>query len=318
MELGLEALTVEAGYETPAEFMSAYMLMMDDVIDESALHDEEAARDASLCNLINLRATLGACPNPAAALEFLCSDANFALLVGADMRIENLDKAIDASVEHLLQDFLRWGPIGMIAGTYLASLGRISSVLNSGIDAGVSAEKMASWSGRSVYLPSYEQFTKMMKGLKLLQTSCVQLVKNPKEDLVKIVEALRACGIDASASGNINKKITTDWKAVAGDWIGNICLGLPGKIIGTHMLSNNGGTLSTRGWTPTNFIQGCKDMRSLVDNIKKLEDSKDTMIAKNPDNAAKLLFVKKAYSVYLHTVKNVGRGLASALYHIKN
>ena len=256
------------------------------------------------------------------AIQFLSNDQTFVDCFGTEDPKGRIISRMEQSNEHLLQDFLRWGIPGMIAGTILARLSRIRSICAKA-KITVDQEKFDNWSARSIYLPPAQK-------MKLIMAAMEELVKGD---------------VDPN-SGKTSKVISTDWKAVAGDWagtlllagvggiIGNAAGGLLGLLTGTmvgkhvagsgsgsigaHMASDNGGTLADKGYTKMSLVDYADRMAKLIDDVHRLKNMRNQEgVHENADNlSAKLRFVKKAIDVLTHTIKNVGRGLAAAIGHV--
>ena len=151
--------------------------------------------------------------------------------------------------------------------------------------------------------------------------------KDPKSRVEPVVNALHTCGIDVHYNGKVEKVITMDWKAVggslAGGIIGNFLLlgigGIAGNIIGGHMASDNGETLYDKGYTPQSILACAKQILKLMDQVMVLKNAKAAGVPTNAkDMAIKQRFIRKAIKVYIHTIRNVGRGLATGLKHVMN
>ena len=281
----------------------------DDVPDMDSRQYDELSR---LYNMIVLSS------NESTAIEFLSNDQTFVDCFGKDDPKGMIVSRMESSNEHLLQDWLRWGVSGMIAGTILARFSRIRSICAKA-KLTVNQDKFDNWTARSIYLPPAQKMKLIMDGLEQLADGIESTIKEPKFDLMKMSEALRKCGIDVNpGKGDVSKIITTDWKAVGGDWIGFFFLGLPGKIIGAHIGSNNGETLADKGYTKASLVDYAERIVRLIDRINQLKAMKaQQSVNENAENlGAKLRFVKKAIDILVHTIKNVGRGMAAAIGHV--
>lgn len=305
------------------------LLTGDDMIDRQDLRYDEMSR---LYNMIT------SVSDESMAIEFLSNDPTFVRCFGTDDPKQELVNQMTSSNENLLQDFLRWGVGGMIAGAILARLSRIRSIC-ARARVSVDQEKMDKWYARSIYLPPADKMKLIMNGLERLADGIEATLKDPKFDLTKLSDSLRACGIDVSTKGNVGKVITTDWGAVGGSFLGQVFLGfgalavadltgvlfIPGagvraavNTVGGHMGSKNGERLADKGYTKGNLVEFADRMVKLIDRVETLKRMKAQQgIPDDAENlSAKLRFVKKAIDVLVHTIKNVGRGLAAAIGHV--
>ena len=306
--------------------MKEYLLDVlegDDVVDLDSRQYEEMSR---LYNMIDCAS------DENIAIQFLSNDQTFVSCFGTDNPKEQIVARMDESNEHLLQDFLRWGPAGMIAGAILARFSRIRSICAKA-KLTVDQEKFDSWRARSLYLPPAQKMKIIMEGLEHLADGIEGTIKDPKFDLMKLSETLRKCGIDVNpGKGDVSKIITTDWKAVGGSILGSFLLGLgvgltgiaiPGSdiaanTIGAHAASDNGGTLADKGYTKASLVDYAERIVKLIDRIDQLKSMRAQQgVHEEAENlAAKLRFVKKAIDILVHTIKNVGRGMAAAIGHV--
>jgi hypothetical protein len=88
-----------------------------------------------------------------------------------------------------------------------------------------------------------------------------------------------------------------------------------------HKWSDKGGKLGDRGWDADKMIKAAKIMLKMVDQGEKLKSINGAIDFQGQDKSEykyKIDFLKKCGKVYLEDVKEVGRGLASAIYHVKN
>ena len=294
------------------------------------------------------------------ALQFLKNDPTFVACFGTEDPKGQLISRMEESNEHLLQDFLRWPLGGWITGPWLARLSRIRSICSTA-RVKINEEKFDAWYARSIYLPPEQNMRVLMDGLDKLCEGIESCMKDPKFDLGKLVVALNKCGINASPDGSVKKIITTDWKAVAGDWVGSLLLAALGAsigggfgalftgisaisgaaaggvvapligtaatqvgrvapgVIGAHMASSNGECLADKGYTKNSLATYAERMVKLIDNVykfEKIDPAKHIDKEKATDLPAKIRFVKKAVDILIHTIKNVGRGLAAAIGHV--
>ena len=298
--------------------MKEYLLDVlegDDVLDLDSRQYDEMSR---LFNMID------SASDENIAIQFLSNDQTFVNCFGTEQPKEQIIARMEASNEHLLQDFLRWGVGGMIAGAILARFSRIRSICAKA-KLTVDQEKFDSWTARSLYLPPAQKMKILMDGLEQLAKGIESTINDPKFDLGTLSEALRKCGIDVNpGKGDVSKIITTDWKAVGGDWAGKIIGGAvagiswPTSTVGAHMASNNGGTLADKGYTKASLVDYADRIVKLIDMVYKLKDMKNQKgVHEEAENlSAKLRFVKKAIDVLVHTIKNVGRGMAAAIGHV--
>lgn len=298
--------------------MKEYLLDVlegDDVLDLDSRQYDEMSR---LFNMID------SASDENIAIQFLSNDQTFVNCFGTEQPKEQIIARMEASNEHLLQDFLRWGVGGMIAGAILARFSRIRSICAKA-KLTVDQEKFDSWTARSLYLPPAQKMKILMDGLEQLAKGIESTINDPKFDLGTLSEALRKCGIDVNpGKGDVSKIITTDWKAVGGDWAGKIIGGAvagiswPTSTVGAHMASNNGGTLADKGYTKASLVDYADRIVKLIDMVYKLKDMKNQKgVHEEAENlSAKLRFVKKAIDVLVHTIKNIGRGMAAAIGHV--
>ena len=84
------------------------------------------------------------------------------------------------------------------------------------------------------------------------------------------------------------------------------------------MTSSNGGTLADKGYTKASLVEYADRIVKLIDMVYKLKDMKNQKgVHEEAENLSdKLRFVKKAIDVLVHTIKNVGRGMAAAIGHV--
>ncbi|MBR1988744.1 MAG: hypothetical protein IKA36_06895 [Clostridia bacterium] len=298
--------------------MKEYLLDVlegDDVLDLDSRQYDEMSR---LFNMID------SASDENIAIQFLSNDQTFVDCFGTEQPKEQIIARMESSNEHLLQDFLRWGVAGMIAGAILARFSRIRSICAKA-KLTVDQEKFDNWTARSLYLPPASQMKILMDGLEQLAKGIESTINDPKFDLGTLSEALRKCGIDVNpGKGDVSKIITTDWKAVGGDWIGKILgtaivgISWPASTVGAHMTSSNGGTLADKGYTKASLVEYADRIVKLIDMVYKLKDMKNQKgVHEEAENlSAKLRFVKKAIDVLVHTIKNVGRGMAAAIGHV--
>ena len=298
--------------------MKEYLLDVlegDDVLDLDSRQYDEMSR---LFNMID------SASDENIAIQFLSNDQTFVDCFGTEQPKDKIVARMEASNELLLQDFLRWGVGGMIAGAILARFSRIRSICAKA-KLTVDQEKFDSWTARSLYLPPAQKMKILMDGLEQLAKGIESTINDPKFDLGTLSEALRKCGIDVNpGTGDVSKVITTDWKAVAGDWAGKVIGGAvagiswPASTVGAHMASNNGGTLADKGYTKASLVDYADRIVKLIDMVYKLKDMKNQKgVHEEAENlSAKLRFVKKAIDVLVHTIKNVGRGMAAAIGHV--
>lgn len=299
--------------------MKEYLLDVlegDDVLDLDSRQYDEMSR---LFNMID------SASDENVAIQFLSNDETFVNCFGTECPKEQIISRMESSNENLLQDFLRWGPAGMIAGAILARFSRIRSICAKA-KLIVDQEKFDNWTARSLYLPPAQKMKILMDGLEQLAKGIESTINDPKFDLGTLSEALRKCGIDVNpGKGDVSKIITTDWKAVAGSLPGQLLLGagfgVAGVIadsVGGHMASSNGGTLADKGYTKASLVDYADRIVKLIDMVYKLKDMKNQKgVHEEAENlSAKLRFVKKAIDVLVHTIKNVGRGMAAAIGHV--
>ncbi len=298
--------------------MKEYLLDVlegDDVLDLDSRQYDEMSR---LFNMID------SASDENIAIQFLSNDQTFVDCFGTDQPKEQIIARMEASNELLLQDFLRWGVGGMIAGAILARFSRIRSICAKA-KLTVDQEKFDNWTARSLYLPPAQKMKILMDGLEQLAKGIESTINDPKFDLGTLSEALRKCGIDVNpGKGDVSKIITTDWKAVGGDWIGKILgtaivgISWPASTMGAHAMSSNGGTLADKGYTKASLVDYADRIVKLIDMVYKLKDMKNQKgVHEEAENlSAKLRFVKKAIDVLVHTIKNVGRGMAAAIGHV--
>lgn len=298
--------------------MKEYLLDVlegDDVLDLDSRQYDEMSR---LFNMID------SASDENIAIQFLSNDQTFVDCFGTEQPKDKIVARMEASNELLLQDFLRWGVGGMIAGAILARFSRIRSICAKA-KLTVDQEKFDSWTARSLYLPPAQKMKILMDGLEQLAKGIESTINDPKFDLGTLSEALRKCGIDVNpGKGDVSKIITTDWKAVGGDWAGKVLGGAvagitwPASTVGAHMASNNGGTLADKGYTKASLVDYADRIVKLIDMVYKLKDMKNQKgVHEEAENlSAKLRFVKKAIDVLVHTIKNVGRGMAAAIGHV--
>ena len=273
-----------------------------------------------LNNLIAIRDTIKDCSNPAVACEVFDHDPQFyAAFSQTGDTLTNLDHYIEASMEGKLQDFLRFGLSGLVAGLYYSSLSRIRKICEQYRNStDVKVEDKT-----SLYLPDYFAYTQLIKKIDMLFEACVKFQKDPKADVKTIVDALRKGGANVGYNGSVQDLVSTDWKAVAGTWIGELILGgifrLPvlGSVLGAHVASDQGGKISNRGWDVGKIAQAAGQIADRIDKVYELKNMKPNVNSDDPELGAKLHFAANAYKVYLDVLKNVGRGVASAFTIIR-
>ena len=257
--------------------------------------------------------------------------------------IENFEAFHDAALEGFWQDFLRWGPFGSLIGLYLQSFGRIRKCCNEAINDGIDQNKMHNWTARSLYLPDASEFFKAMDGLQALYDAMSKAAKNLKSfEPKQLFDKLKGTGI-ACTEKEVNGVKKFDWKAIAGSFLGSFAVGFvqgflttagaaavgntvgllaPLSItVGAHKWSDKGGKLGDRGWDADKMIKAAKIMIKMVDQGEKLKNINGAIDLQGQDKLEykyKIDFLKKCGKVYLEDVKEVGRGLASAIYHVKN
>ena len=299
--------------------MKEYLL---DVLEGDDILDLDSRQYDEMSRLFNM---IDSASDENIAIQFLSNDQTFVDCFGTEDPKEQIVARMEQSNEHLLQDFLRWGIAGMIAGAILARLSRIRSVCAKA-KLTVDQEKFDNWTARSLYLPPASQMKILMDGLEQLAKGIESTINDPKFDLGTLSESLRKCGIDVNpGKGDVSKIITTDWKAVGGSILGRVLIaggatliGAFVNTVGSHMASSNGGTLADKGYTKASLVDYADRIVKLIDTVYKLKDMKNQKgVHEEAENlSAKLRFVKKAIDVLVHTIKNVGRGMAAAIGHV--
>ena len=263
--------------------------------------------------------------NPDAVIDFLKRDPNFVTAFGEGDVYKNLINYLEKSDEHLGQDFLRWGIAGMIAGAILARIGRIRSYLSNVTTNTIDEDKLDKWYARSLYLPNYDKFSRLVQALGVLGNAIKKFTSDPKAEVAPVVIALKNLGIDCKFNGDISKIITVDWGASAGSLLGSLLGGaLTGATgiaglnipIGGHALSDQGGKLIDRGWTAEKLSKAASDVVKLIDQLESLKSAEKPIPYEAKDRSIKKRFISRSVDVYTHTIKNVGRGLVAAIKHV--
>ena len=251
------------------------------------------------------------------------ADSSVEALIGdnEDMYLYNFKQAYESAMEGFWQDWFRWGPFGALIGLYLQSFGRIRRCCKDAINDGISQDKMNNWTARSLYLPDAKEFFKALDGLQALYDAMVSAAKNiDKFEPSQLFDKLKGTGI-ACTEKEVNGVKKFDLKAVIGSWIGSIFFGAAGVIVGGHMGSDKGGKLGQRGWNAANMVEAAKRMIKMVDQGEELKSIKNNIVENSAqakkEYGYKIEFLNKCGKVYLEDIKEIGRGLASAIYHEK-
>ncbi len=279
----------------------------------------------------------------------LCDDS-VKQIIGSDENqyLHNFESFYDAAMEGFWQDLLRWGPLGAIVGRYLESLGRIKkvclSVKKTGIKEGYLNENSNKYTWPvSLYLPDWQDWEPTVNALNVLFEGLKSAQKNFKAfKPMSMAPALRRCGFVITEREVKGAHTDIDWGAVGGTWLGIlVCLGIGAligassgsvglgvavnygaygwvyKMAGGHLGSKNGPPLDERGWDAKKFMKAIDDMLKLVNQAYELDNIKATIEEKTAENAEKAKFLQKCAKVYLEEVKTIGRGLASAAFHLR-
>lgn len=236
-----------------------------------------------------------------------------------------------ASTETMLQDFLRWGPFGVLANVYLTSISRIKRVtfpIQKAKEADFSSSQLATnW---SIYLPKPDEFDRLVKALESLRQSIIKVTKDKSMKPDDVVDKLNRLGIDCKYNGSVKSMITTDWGCVAGSWalsmIWSLCLLFcpAGSIIGSIFGTYYGGAIGSKnvqgkgllqnGWTAKKIIEASKVVYQTMLNIEALENVKPLDESRKlNDYEFRVKFIKKATEVYTETACSLGRGLCAAI-----
>ena len=247
---------------------------------------------------------------------------------GLDL-ISQYQEKQQASTETMLQDFLRWGPFGVLANAYLTSISRIKRVTSPVTKAKETDFNMTALTNHwSIYLPKPDEFDRLNGLLEALRGSIIKATKDKNLKPDDVVSKLNNLGIDCKYNGNVKSLITTDWACVAGSWAFSIMMGLAtfwslgvlGSIIGTWMGGGltaknvQGKTLYDNGWLPKRIIAASKTVYQTMLNIEALENAKPLDESKKlNDYEFRVKFIKKATEVYADTACSIGRGLCAAI-----
>lgn len=299
-------------------------IMFDDAVEES---QENYYDEATFIKVCEFARGIKNSKDPEAVIAFLKRDPNFDAAFGNGDVYQNLINYLNESNEHLGQDFLRWGIDGMIAGAILARIKRIYTYLSNVTAGTIDSDKMDKWYARSLYLPNYDKFVRILQALNVLGDAIKKFASDPKAEIAPVISALKSLGVDCKYNGDVGKIVTVDWGAVGGSLLGALVgalgaslgipfLRIPGVVVGGHMGSAQGGKLADRGWTPEKLVKAASDMTKLIDQLEQLKASDKSVPYEANDRQAKKRFINRAVDVYTHTIKNVGRGLVAAIKHV--
>lgn len=271
------------------------------------------------------------------------ADKSVRAIVGfdEDQYMNNFNQMYEIAIEGFWQDFLRWGIFGALVGQYLQSLGRIRKCCKEAINDGIDQNKMNNWTARSLYLPDASEFFKALDGLQALYDAMTKASKNLDGfEPSQLFDKLKGTGISCTEK-EVNGVKKIDWKAIGGSFLATFATGFiqgfagPASIVGTiaglgtslantigaHKASDRGGKLGQRGWNANNMTDAAKRMIKMVEQAENLKgiqnkiDMKSTEAKK--EYGYKIEFLNKCGKVYLEDIKEIGRGLASAIYHVK-
>ena len=238
-----------------------------------------------------------------------------------DQYMNNFNQVYETAMEGFWQDYFRWGLFGALIGQYLQSFGRIRKCCKEAINDGIDQNKMNNWTARSLYLPDAKSFFSALDGLQALYDAMVAASKNiDKFEPSQLFDELKGTGI-ACTEKDVKGVKKFDLKAVVGSWIGALFFGTVGGIVGGHMASDRGGKLGQRGWNASNMVEAAKRMIKMVEQGEDLKSLKNSIITNSAqakkEYEYKIEFLNKCGKVYLEDIKELGRGLASAIYHVK-
>ena len=294
-------------------------------------------QDQAFNTVLEIRDIIKHCSDPKVAVEVFANDPTFyALFCKEGDPLQNLDTYIEASMEGKLQDFLRFGLAGLVAGAYYSSLSRIRTICNKYRD----SDDATVEDKPSLYLPKYDIFDDIIKKIDMLYDAVVTFQKDPKADVGKVITKLKQGGAQVSYGGNVEDLVHTDWRAVIGTFFGGTIYGFLGALIGApggpagaifgasmygaaggsigaHLASKNGGPIKSRGWNLEKITKACDIITTRIDRAIMLKDAKPAAKPDDPELGAKVNFVANVYKVYLDVIKNVGRGVASAFTVIR-
>lgn len=311
-----------------------------EVLLDNGVYDEPDPYFA-LDNLIEINKALAVVNYSQEALFVLAHDKVFKDIIssGPNPKV-SLNAFIQTSEENLMQDFLIAGPIGPVFGAFLERLKRIKKVLNKAISEPLIEDRFNSrWKSTALYLPNFKETQDILKGLRLIHTSIIAVCRDPKLNIAPIITSLNKLGYNVTEAGLAGKRFTVDWRQVAISavatamtilTIGSLSAIAPitqqtGNVIGlawgigamyaAQNLAKNKGSLYEKGYNINNLRLCSKELISHIDKIPELKKGASMSISdlKTIDNASgKIRFIKSVTKLYIHTVKNLGRGLTEA------
>lgn len=331
MNLGLEALKSTFVDDT---FMGTEddLRHAEDLIDSTLAAEFEASRTIDQLRFVH--GVLAASTDVTALAPVFTADENFITLFGDDSskwadNVRAKITEIEASEEGMkLQDFLRWNVFGLAFGAYLSSLGVIRKRITEKLQL---YPKEGTPKNRSLYLPEYSKASSVINGVVALQKGIKSVIANPKGAKIEDFDAaLKACGLVRDANNKAKGHISTDWKAVGGQWLGGLLglvpipgLGIIGAIGGAHALSDNGKPIADRGWTYANLetvgkqilgvLNDASNLEAGVKNMGKSIDADGMTPEEKANVKAVAAYLKRVIKLYQGLVSSIGRGMAAAL-----
>ena len=209
-----------------------------------------------------------------------------------------------------IQDFLRWGPFGLLMGLYLKKLTRIKNNLIQGkpkLDVVDFSKK------RSLYLDPAKGVITILSGTEALLKELTKRTKDPSKTKVSDFDAmLKNMGIARVGNDPTDGRPSTDWKAVGGSLLLSF-LGPVGTAIGGHVASDNGKPISERGWGKSELIKATDLLIKCIDLFATLEKELKQAKKSAGENKHVVKYMIKLLKTCKDAIQYNGRGLAAVV-----
>ena len=155
-----------------------------------------------------------------------------------------------------------------------------------------------------MYLPDYPVYLRQIARLDLIYKVCKKIQKDPELSIDSVKNDLIEAGVKKNLFGKFKSMIGINWQAVVKYYNSS------------YKVSQNGGSLSSKGWTADKLQNAASDMCDRIDKLHEFEEKPAIMeddVEITPEYKKKITFIKNMYSIYLHDLKLLGRGVAYAL-----
>ena len=286
-------------------------------------------------NVLHLAEAIANSKDPEAVIAAFDRDPQFhdAFNSNGKNALDNMTAYLDASNEGLGLDAFKYGPLGLIAGSYYQSLSRIKNVCSKYEATDKTMKRV------SLYLPNKDVFFKCISAAEVLFNIVTTFNKNPNKPFTEVVATLEKHGIKCNAKGNVKKMISADWPQIFGVWLvrligssvtaaGVLNNNMNATSAGSNIInaapfmgsifSRNRGSIGSRGWTPELLNKAREKVINLIGQLETLKKNKGTAVDKNSaDFKYKVRLYKCTVDVYANLLKEAGRGVASALALIR-